>query len=101
MDDNIIREVIPNNFGYPTIRFSCPEKLKSTFSIVKSNDGFSFLEIRVDVGALPKELAGKFSRESEAERCIRRYLRNKKPSPTVRRDQFAEELKARKADKED
>lgn len=101
MDDNIIREVVNNNFGYPSIRFSCPEKTKATYSIVKSKDGFMFLEIVVDSGTLPQELEGKFSREIEAEKKIITYLRNRKPTPIVRRDQNAAERAAKKADKED
>lgn len=101
MDDNIIREVIPNNFGYPTICFSCPEKTKATLSITKSVDGFSFLEIKISSGVLPNELSGKFTRESEAEKRILNYLRNKKPTSTIKREQFAEDYKARKASKED
>lgn len=101
MDANIVKEVTPNNFGYPTISYACPSKTKATYSIVKSNDGFAFLEIKTDVGSLPKELQGKYSREANAERAIVMYLRNMKPSPTVRRDENAAERAAKKANKED
>lgn len=85
-DAEIIKEVVPNRYGYPTINYKCPEKSKATYSIVKSKNGFAFLSIEIDMGPLPKALSGQFTRESEAEKCLLAYLKNMKPTATVDRD---------------
>ena len=94
---NIKRKVLAVRGQHPVIEFSCPTKSKATLSIQKSNDGFSFLEVATSSGILPNILSGKYSREVEAEKAIRAYFRNLKPTATVRRDEFAAERAKRKA----
>lgn len=85
-DAEIIKEVVYNRYGYPTINYTCPSKSKSTYSIVKSKNGFAFLSIEISHGVLPKALHGQFTRESEAEKCLMNYLKNMKTTATVERD---------------
>jgi hypothetical protein len=85
-DVEIIKEVVQNRYGYPTINYTCPEKTKSTYSIVKSKNGFSFLSIEISHGVLPKALEGQFTREAEAEKCLLNYLKNMKTTAAVERD---------------
>lgn len=72
------------------------DKLKCNIIIEKEIGGFRFFIIKVDAGQVPKELSGRYSSMPEAKKAVGNYLRNKKESKTVRRDNFAKKFDERK-----
>ena len=90
-----------DTFGNTVIHVKDPEKNKGTYSIVKSNDGFAFYQIKVDQGSVPKELSSMYTKTEQAEKDIKFYLSKKSPSNHVKRDTNTAEREARKKAKEE
>ena len=86
--------------GKPVIAYHCPEKRMEPLKIVKSQDGFQFLEVVSEKGKVPAELSGLYTSENLLDKKIRHYLEYCKETPTARRENFAKEREARKAKKE-
>ena len=85
--------------GKPVISYHCPEKRIEPLQIVKSQDGFQFLEVVSSKGNPPAELSGLYTSENLLDKKIRHYLEHCKETPTARRENFAKEREARKAKK--
>ena len=86
-----------------TAKQSCvckTDKLATDIHIRKSNDGFIFFEFHFEKGLVPKELSGKYSSIPKAKQAITQYLKNKKPSKTLRRREFAEDFDRRKRERD-
>jgi len=81
----------------PNQRCVCKtDKLNTDIIIQKANDGFIFFEIKFEMGQNPEELQGKYSSILKAKEAVEFYLRNKKESKTVRRDNFSKAREERK-----
>lgn len=73
-----------------------PEKSKVTYSVCKSNDGFSFYEIRISKGNVPKELTSRYTKLDQAEQAVTKYLAKQPKSSAQKREEIAAEIEARK-----
>ena len=78
---------------------TCPEKSKATFTIQTAPGGFIFYRVISDLGRVPEDLAGKFTSIENAQRAIRTYFNNMKPSTGVRRDEVRARIEQKKAEK--
>lgn len=87
--------------GKPVISYHCPEKRTEPIQIVKSLDGFSFIEVRLGKGKVPAELGGRYTSENLLDKKIRHFLEHSKETVSARRENFAKEREARKAKKEE
>lgn len=85
-----------DDLGHPVVYIKDPEKTTSTYSVVKGKNGFSFYEINIDRGVLPKELSSQFTNHKQAENAVKRYLSKKTKSQTVKRNENTAEREARK-----
>tara|TARA_R110000823_G_scaffold33151_2_gene92987 strand:+ start:856 stop:1167 length:312 start_codon:yes stop_codon:yes gene_type:complete len=74
-------------------------KLKQELIIRKSKDGFIFFEIASPKGRVAYELSGKYSSVASAKKAIQVYDNNIPLSPTIKREQFAQDLLKRKEKK--
>jgi|TARA_R100000084_G_scaffold108987_1_gene73399 hypothetical protein len=63
------------------------DKLKTKYYVKKANNGFALFNIEQDKGSVAKELSGSFTTPDKAIAKIKEYLRTKKPSVAVRRDE--------------
>ena len=72
------------------------EKFNSDIIIQKSNDGFIFFEIKFTKGSPPAELSGSYSSILKAKQAVEQYVKNRKETPTVRRDNFSKARQERK-----
>lgn len=72
------------------------DKLVTDIIIQKSQDGFIFFEVKLEAGAAPAELSGKYSSMKTAKKAVENYLRNKKESKAARRENFAKAREERK-----
>lgn len=67
------------------------DKLLSEIYIEKEIGGYRFFVIRYQAGSVPKELAGRYTTISAAQRDIERYLRNKPVSKNKRVKEYADQ----------
>ena len=88
-----------DEFGSPIVFIRDPEKVKTTYSVYKGHNGFSFFEIRLSEGRAPKELQGQYTNQKDAEKAVCRYLEKRPKSAIVRRDENAEERRKKKQKK--
>ena len=65
------------------------DKLVTSITIQKSNDGFVFFEIKTGRGPLPNVLSGKYSTMRTAQEAVRHYLENKRESQAVKNEYVA------------
>jgi|TARA_R110000868_G_scaffold398920_1_gene672370 hypothetical protein len=72
------------------------DKLNTDIIIQKANDGFIFFEIKFENGLLPEDFRGKYSGIPSAKKAVENYLKDKKESKTVRRDNFTKAREERK-----
>lgn len=79
-----------DDFGKPRFVIKT-DKFKSDFIVKKSNNGFSFFEVAVSKGKVPKELEGSYSTAYIALDAVKHYVKKSKPSASVRRDKNYEE----------
>lgn len=81
----------------PNQRCVCTtDKLNTDIIIQKANDGFIFFEIKFEKGKEPGELQGKYSSILTAKKAVESYLKDKKETKTVRRDNFSKAREERK-----
>tara|TARA_R110000744_G_scaffold173753_1_gene292489 strand:+ start:305 stop:616 length:312 start_codon:yes stop_codon:yes gene_type:complete len=74
-------------------------KLKQELTIRKAKDGFIFFEIASPKGKVAYELSGKYSSIASAKKAIQAYDNNLPLSPTIKREQFAQDRLKRKEKK--
>ena len=74
-------------------------KLKQELIIRKSKDGFIFFEIASPKGRVAYELSGKYSSVASAKKAVQAYENNIAVSPTLKREQFAQDRIKRKEKK--
>ena len=72
------------------------DKLNTDIIIQKSNNGFVFFEIKFTKGSPPAELSGNYTNILKAKQAVEKYVRNRKETPTVRRDNFSKARQERK-----
>tara|TARA_R110002020_G_scaffold3442_1_gene15290 strand:- start:1604 stop:1912 length:309 start_codon:yes stop_codon:yes gene_type:complete len=72
------------------------DKMVSDIIIDKQPGNYSFFIVRFEQGAVPKELAGKYSSIKKAQDSVENYLKNKNKSKTVLRNEFGEDFERRK-----
>ena len=75
------------------------DKLATDIIIEKANDGFIFFEIASSKGKVAYELSGKYSSVASAKKAIQAYDTNLPLSPTIKREQFAQDRLKRKEKK--
>lgn len=90
-----------DTFGSPIVYIKDPEKSASTYSVVKGQNGFSFFEIAIDRGQVPKSLQSQYTNHKDAERAVCRYLELKPKSATVKRNENSADREKRKKLKEE
>ena len=83
-------------FGSPVVYIKDLEKSKSTYRVVKGQNGFAFYEIAIDKGSVPKELQSQYTSHKAAENAVCRYLERKPKSATVKRDENTARREERK-----
>lgn len=71
-------------------------KLVTDILIKKSDDGFSFFDIKVTKGSVPKELSGKYSSINKAKEAVTVYLNRKNDTVAAKNVYFAKSLEERK-----
>ena len=89
-------------FKEDTVNQTCVcklSKLKQELTIRKSKDGFIFFEIASSKGKVAYELSGKYSSVASAKKAIQAYDTNLPLSPTIKREQFAQDRLKRKEKK--
>ena len=79
-------------FGDPIIHIKDEAKLAATFSIMKSHDGYAFYEIKISKGQVAEALKGKFTKSTDAQRKVVKYLEGQPVGNTVRRKQMKERM---------
>jgi len=85
-----------DTFGSPIVYIKDAEKSTSTYRVVKGQNGFSFYEVAIDRGSVPKELQSQYTSHKAAEKAVCRYLERKAKSPTVKRDENTARREERK-----
>lgn len=90
-------------YDHDTVNQYCvckSDKLLTEVYIEKEVGGFKFFTIRFGKGTLPKELSGRYTTISNAQRHLERYLRGKPVSKMKRvKDRADEREKQRNASK--
>lgn len=86
-----------DTFGSPIVSIRDPQKLKATYKVVKGQNGFSFYEVAIDTGSVPKELRSQYTSQKNAERAVISYLEKRPKSSVVRRDENTAAREKRKA----
>lgn len=81
--------------GNPVFEVSSP-KTKTTYKVQKTNNGFAMFDIRVSDAKKPKELEGSWTTPEKALKHLEAYLKVKKETKLVRRDN---NIKAREEQK--
>lgn len=71
--------------GFERLTISTP-KMKASFIISKANNGYSSYEVNLDTGKIPKILSGWYTTPDKALDAVKKYLRNKSDSSSVKRD---------------
>lgn len=74
-------------------------KTNCTYYIQKSVDGFTFYDILVDHGSVPKGLSGKYTGPDNALKALTKHIHQMKDTATVKRDKYQAERKKRNATK--
>jgi len=93
-----VEEFVPDeNYLGPPIFHLKSDKFKAEFSVSKSNDGYSFYEIKCTKGTLAKELESKFSSYQRAIDHFECWEQKQISSKAVQRDNRAEAIKQEKA----
>jgi len=82
------------NYDKKTATVTDPTKIKSNFIITTAPGGYIFYQVNVDKGSVPEELSGKYSGLDVAVKAVSKYLENKAPSVSVKRDKKAADRKA-------
>jgi hypothetical protein len=72
------------------------DKMKTDIIISKEIGGYRFFRIKMENGATPDKLSGKYSSLRQGMLAVENYLKNKKESNTVRRDNFSKAREERK-----
>lgn len=79
-----------DEWGKPILKIKSP-KFKQTFTVRKSNNGFSFFEVAVQKGKVPKEIGGTYTTLYKAQDALLSYIDRSKESLITRRDKTYEE----------
>ena len=80
----------------PVFKIKDETKSKSTYTVHKSNDGFPFFEVLIDKGSVPATLSGRFTTPDKAIKAVEDYLKTKRVSQNVERDNKAQAREQRK-----
>jgi len=72
------------------------DKMTTPITISKEIGGYCFFVITFEKGSVPVELSGRYSSIPKAQAAVEKYLRNKRKSATVRRNEFSEDFDKRK-----
>ena len=72
------------------------DKMLSTITISKEIGGYCFFVVTVEQGSVPTELGGRYSSIPKAQTAVEQYLKTKRKSATVRRNEFSEDFDKRK-----
>jgi hypothetical protein len=72
------------------------EKMKTDIVVYKEIGGYHFFKIKMETGKTPDELSGKYSSLRKGMLAVENYLKNKKETKTVRRDNFSKAREERK-----
>lgn len=83
-----IKESIVNDKPQLTVT---SDKYNGYFTVRKSNDGFSFFEISVSQGKVPKVLSGRYTGLRQAKQALVKYLESAKETKAKARDRKYEE----------
>lgn len=75
------------------------DKMSSEVMIQKKPNDHHFFEIKFTAGSTPEELSGRYSSIPAGIKAVESYLKGKRPTATVRRDEFVKERKKRNATK--
>ena len=59
-----------DTFGSPIIYIKDLEKSTSTYRVYKGQNGFSFYEIGIDRGSVPKALTSQYTNLKDAEKAL-------------------------------
>lgn len=89
-------EHIPNVHGKPYFLVSDKEINKVTYKVERSNDGYIFYKVTVDVGKVPPVLDQMFTKFAHGIKAVTDYLEHQPKSPTVRRDENTKAREERK-----
>lgn len=71
--------------GNPVFTISTP-KSKAKYIVQKSNDGFSFFNVKLSVGETPSKLSGMYTTPEKAIHDVKAYIEGMRETATVRRD---------------
>lgn len=85
-----------DDLGSPIVYIKDLEKSTSTYRVVKGQNGFSFYEIAIDRGSVPKELTSQYTSHKQAEEAVKRYLNKKQKSSVVKRNENTARREERK-----
>jgi|TARA_R110000772_G_scaffold83346_1_gene176361 hypothetical protein len=90
------------DFEEDTVNQTCVcklSKLKEQLVIRKARDGFIFFEVTSAKGKVAYELSGRYSSIITAKKAVQAYENNIAVSPTLKREQFAQDRIKRKEKK--
>lgn len=74
-----------DDFGKPLFEVTS-DKFKTTFRVKKEFGGYAFYTIEVSKGHIPEKLSGRYTNHERALADLQSYIRQAKPSKTVKRD---------------
>mgnify|MGYP003972088615 CR=1 FL=1 len=69
------------------------DKMVSDILVRKKPADHHFFEVKFTAGATPSELSGRYSNIDSGVRAVESYLRGRRPTATVRRDEYSKERK--------